>query len=206
MLILASASEARQSLLTQAGVNFQVIVSNVVESEFDFPEITQLVQELSFAKAEEVIFRITNRTLENHAFDNSFAVLGCDSLFEFKGEILGKPSNKEEAFTRWKRMSSEQGILHTGHTLFYRSFEKKENRDIYSLQVIKGVVSTAVFFEELSDEEISNYLDTDEALKCAGGFAIDGKASLYIKKIDGCFSNVIGLSLPWLKNALKNRF
>tara|TARA_B100000700_G_C14793516_1_gene737049 strand:+ start:164 stop:802 length:639 start_codon:yes stop_codon:yes gene_type:complete len=206
VLILASASKARQELLNKAGVNYKIMVSDIEESDFDDSDITLLVQKLSFAKAEKVLSRIINQKSKNNAFDKAFAVLGCDSLFEFKGEIFGKPSSKEEAFDRWKRMSAEKGVIHTGHTLLFTRFPNEEYINSKSFKVIEGVVSTSVYFEDLSDNEIINYVNTGESLKCAGGFAIDGKASIYIKKIEGCYSNVIGLSLPWLRNSMDKVF
>tara|TARA_Y100001968_G_scaffold220407_1_gene203262 strand:- start:805 stop:1443 length:639 start_codon:yes stop_codon:yes gene_type:complete len=201
VLILASASKARHSLLNQAGVNHQIMVSDIDEGCFENSEITLLVQRLSFAKAEEVFARVRSLNSRNNIFEKPLAVLGCDSLFEFKGDIFGKPSTNEEAFERWKRMSSEKGEIHTGHTLLFSPCIRKDQMDSSFSKVIKGVVSTSVYFEDLSDEEIRTYVDNGESLKCAGGFAIDGKASMFIKKIDGCYSNVIGLSLPWLRNA-----
>ena len=69
---------------------------------------------------------------------------------------------------------------------------------------IKKIVSSKVYFSELQDEEIKSYVNTLEPLYCAGGFALEGKGGKYIDKIEGCFSNVMGLSLPWLrKNLIK---
>ena len=67
---------------------------------------------------------------------------------------------------------------------------------------IQKTVSSKVYFSKLQDEEIKNYVDSLEPLYCAGGFALEGKGGKYIEKIDGCFSNVMGLSLPWLRKSL----
>ena len=98
------------------------LVSDIDEGIFCEPDITNLVQQLSMAKAEDVVSRIASQESEKNIYEGADAVLGCDSLFEFKGEIFGKPSNNEEAFDRWKRMSSEKGVIHTGHTLIFNPF------------------------------------------------------------------------------------
>ena len=69
---------------------------------------------------------------------------------------------------------------------------------------IKKTVSSKVYFSELHDEEIRNYVDSLEPLNCAGGFALEGRGGKYIEKIEGCYSNVMGLSLPWLRKSLVN--
>ena len=66
-------------------------------------------------------------------------------------------------------------------------------------EIIKKMVSSRVYFSNLEDWEIKSYIDTNEPLYCAGGFALEGIGGKYIEKIEGCFSNVMGLSLPWLR-------
>ena len=75
--------------------------------------------------------------------------------------------------------------------------------DFYVNEIFQGVVSTKIEFMSLTINEIINYSEIPEPYQCAGGFAIEGKGGMFIKKIDGCFSNVIGLSLPWLKTNLE---
>ena len=128
-------------------------------------------------------------------------ILGCDSIFEFKGEAYGKPADKEEAYRRWSKMSGEFGYLHTGHTLLFSTFDSR-SKLLRLTKKIKKTVSTKVYFSKLQNEEIKSYVDSLEPLYCAGGFALEGKGGKYIEKIDGCFSNVMGLSLPWLRKSL----
>ena len=71
-----------------------------------------------------------------------------------------------------------------------------------STETIKKTVSSRVYFSKLEDWEIKTYVDSLEPLNCAGGFALEGKGGKYIEKIEGCFSNVMGLSLPWLRKSL----
>ena len=157
--------------------------------------------ELSFQKAYSLSENIQKTLLPEEFNYGSLEILGCDSIFEFKGEAFGKPSNKEEAFIRWKKMSGEFGFLHTGHTLIIGNFDATYNM-FKITETIKETVSSRVYFSKLEDWEIKSYVETREPLYCAGGFALEGIGGKYIEKIEGCFSNVMGLSLPWLRKNL----
>ena len=157
--------------------------------------------ELSFQKANSLSENIQNISLPDEFNYGPLEILGCDSIFEFKGEAYGKPSNKEEAFIRWKKMSGEFGFLHTGHTLIIGNFDST-SKNFKITETIKKTVSSIVYFSRLEDWEIKSYVDTNEPLYCAGGFALEGIGGKYIEKIEGCFSNVMGLSLPWLRENL----
>jgi septum formation protein len=108
------------------------------------------------------------------------------------GEIYGKPADAGEAIARWKKMRGQVGQLYTGHALI----------DLRRDKSVVRVGTTQVYFARVSDEEIEAYVATGEPLKCAGCFAIEGKGGLFIEKIEGCHSNVIGLSLPLLREML----
>jgi len=202
MLILASASKARRELLSQVEIEHQVIVSDIDESEFSGTDVRELVSSLASAKSKSVSTRIMEKKRSEPGFDKVLAVLGCDSLFEFNGEVFGKPKDSLEAIKRWKRMSSNTGVLHTGHSLRFRNLLYPDLRSVEFVGVVEGVVSTRINFAEVSDMEIEAYVETNEPLKCAGGFAIEGIGAPLIESIEGCYSNVIGLSLPWLRKAL----
>ena len=157
--------------------------------------------ELSFQKANNLSENIQKISLPEKFNFGLLEILGCDSIFEFKGEAYGKPSDKEEAFIRWKKMSGEFGFLHTGHTLIIGNFDAISNK-FKITKTIKKTVSSRVYFSKLEDWEIKSYVNTNEPLYCAGGFALEGIGGKYIEKIEGCFSNVMGLSLPWLRKNL----
>ena len=140
---------------------------------------------------------------ENKALNTFQALLGCDSLFEFEGEIFEKPINKEQLISRWKRMSGKSGLLHTGHCLIALDDFKSDMKSLSLTKCSEDVISTKIEFMCLSKIDIAKYASMQEPYNCAGGFAIEGYGGLFIKKIDGCFSNVIGLSLPWLKTNLE---
>ena len=200
MFVLASASKARQKLLDQIALRHKVIVSDFDETQLQEQDPILKVKLLAKAKAESALKKLIG---ENHALNDYQALLGCDSLFEFKGEIFEKPINKEQLISRWKRMSGQSGFLHTGHYLISLDNSKFDMESISQNNSCEGVVSTKIEFMNLSNFEINKYASTSEPYNCAGGFAIEGNGGLFIKKIDGCFSNVIGLSLPWLKNNLE---
>ena len=201
MLILASASQSRKKLLENCQIEFLQISSNFDESLIKDENIPNLALELSFQKAYSLSENIQKTLLPEEFNYGLLEILGCDSIFEFKGEAFGKPSNKEEAFIRWKKMSGEFGFLHTGHTLIIGNFDATYNM-FKITEIIKETVSSRVYFSKLEDWEIKSYVDTREPLYCAGGFALEGIGGKYIEKIEGCFSNVMGLSLPWLRKNL----
>ena len=203
MLILASASLSRKKLLENCQIEFIQISSNFDESSIKANNISNLAKELSFQKAKSLSEHFQKISLPRGFNNNSVKILGCDSIFEFQGVAFGKPLNKKEAVNRWKQMSGGFGSLHTGHTLLIGTFDST-SKVLKVTKKIKKTVSSKVYFSELHDEEIKNYVDSLEPLNCAGGFALEGRGGKYIEKIEGCFSNVMGLSLPWLRKSLIN--
>ena len=204
MLMLASASVARHQLLEKAGIPHLVMPSGLEEEGFHRSDALKMAANLALAKANAVANKLVCEDLDCNAYNKINSVLGCDSLFVFQDEIWGKPRDSEEAFERWARISSKSGFLITGHALLFSTSIGDREREIGLVlnRSIQHVVSTRVEFEELTSQEIEQYVSTGEPLKCAGGFTLEGKGSIFIRGIDGCYSNVIGLSLPWLKKAL----
>ena len=200
MFVLASASKARQKLLDQIGLEHRVIVSDFDETQIQELDPKLKVKSLAKGKADSALNKLFK---EKQSFNSSIALLSCDSLFEFDGEIFEKPTSKEQLISRWQRMSGKKGVLHTGHFLIALN-NFTEDMKLHSLKKFsEGVVSTKVEFICLSNYEILKYASTLEPYKCSGGFAIEGYGGIFIKKIDGCFSNVVGLSLSWLKTNLE---
>lgn len=200
LLLLASASPARRRLLEQAAIPYRVQVSGVDEEAITDPNPAQLVQRLARAKALAVWTGCTDPSIT--------AVLGCDSVLAFEGEVFGKPLDAEEAIGRWRRMAGGWGELHTGHCLLpvvgagecpRADIQRYPEQD--ALPTI-ATVTTRVQFAPLSEAEIAAYVATGEPLQCAGGFALEGRGGLVVERIEGCFSNVIGLSLPLLRRWL----
>ncbi len=179
--ILASASPARKQLLQLAGIDALACRSDFDESQVKINDPEALVRELARAKAEIVASR----------FEQAL-VLGCDSVLAIAGEIHGKPESPQAAIARWQQMSGQQGTLYTGHALLDTTQSK---------QILRCGM-TQVKFAEVSDREIAAYVASGEPLNCAGCFALDGKGGLFIERLEGCHSNVIGLSLPLLRQML----
>jgi septum formation protein len=186
-LVLASASPARLSLLRQAGLAPEVVVSNVDESTHTAPRVAEQVALLAAAKAAAVAKQ------ETDAF-----VIGCDSLLEFNGKPLGKPADAAEARERWQRMSGRKGILHTGQALFDVQDGAVVGRDI-------AVASTVVYFTTPTPQELEAYVATGEPLAVAGAFTLDGLGAPFVRRVEGDPAAVVGLSLTVLRTQLAKR-
>ncbi len=179
--VLASASPARRRLLQGIGINPIVHVSHFDESQIIHADPQILVESLAKAKADAVA---------QHRQDS--LILGCDSLLLVQGHIHGKPQSTQEAIARWQMMRGNDGLLYTGHALI----DQTQNRAIVHCGITK------VYFAEVDDQSIAAYIDSGEPMQCAGCFALEGKGGLFVEKIEGCHSNVIGLSLPLLRRMM----
>lgn len=197
-LVLASQSPARLATLRSAGVEPRVIVSHVdedavlarVRADHADAGLGDLafdasVLALARAKAEEVA--------SSHETDA--LVLGCDSMLEIDGQILGKPGDAATARERWQAMRGRTGVLHTGHWLV-------DDREDGSGATIGETASTLVRFADLGDDEIDAYVATGEPLQVAGAFTVDSLGGPYVESIDGDFHAVVGVSLPLLRHLL----
>jgi septum formation protein len=202
MLVLASASPARRRLLEQAAIPHRVQVSGVDEESIVEADPRQLVQRLAAAKSQAVA-QAQAGARSSQAAEPAAAVLGCDSVLVFAGEVYGKPRDGAEAISRWQRMAGAWGELHTGHCLIpLPAGDARSSSDVPLANPQLAVVTTRVQFAPLSQAEIEAYVATGEPLQCAGGFALEGRGGLLVERIEGCFSNVIGLSLPLLRRWL----
>jgi septum formation protein len=183
-LVLASASPARRALLTAAGIDVEVKVSGVDESSVEATDPETLCLILARMKARAIAATMSA--------EPGTLVLGCDSVLGFEGEIYGKPIDAADAIGRWQSMRGKSGVLFTGHHL----------TDVMAGTQAEAVASTVVHFADISDEEIEAYVATGEPLRVAGAFTIDGRGSVFVDRIEGDHTNVIGLSLPLLRRLL----
>lgn len=183
-LVLASQSPARLATLRAAGVEPVVIVSGVDEDQLGPLPPAELALQLAELKCAAVAGR--------DDLPAGALVLGCDSVLELDGEALGKPGSPEVAIERWRAMRGRSGVLMTGHSL----------RDTVTGQVASATAVTTVHFAEVSDAEIAAYVAMQEPLHVAGAFTIDGLGGAFVTGIEGDHHNVVGVSLPLVRELL----
>lgn len=181
--VLASASTARLKLLRMVGIAPLVCKSDFDEDRVQIEDPAELVTTLAKYKAETVAPQFRDAL-----------VLGCDSVLTINNRIYGKPDSTQQAIARWQEMRGRMGKIYTGHALVDLDRQR---------QIIRCGI-TQVYFANISDRIIEAYVATGEPLKCAGSFALEGKGGMFVEKIEGCHSNVIGLSLPLLHQMLEN--
>ena len=181
-LVLASASPARLATLRSAGLDPEVVVSGVDESVATSSDPAGLATELATRKARAVAARLP---------DADAVVVGCDSVLGLNGVAHGKPADADEARDRWRRMRGRSGVLHTGHCVV----------DPSGREVIR-TAATTVHFADVSDQEIDAYVATGEPLHVAGAFTVDGLGGAFVRGVEGDHHNVVGISLPLLREML----
>jgi len=181
-IILASSSPRRRELLTQAGIPFTVMPGGVDEGKAKlFGTPSQKAEQLARMKAEDVAKQV-----------DKGIVLGADTIVVCDDEIYGKPADEAHARRMLEHLSGRTHLVITGIALM-----DAETGDIKS-----GHEITKVRFAELTEDEIEAYLKTGEHLGKAGAYAIQGKAALFVKGLNGCYSNVVGLPLQRLYRML----
>jgi len=180
-LLLASASPRRAELLKQAGIPFRVEVSLVDEPAEKSSTPRGLVLKLARKKALEVSTRFQDRY-----------ILAADTIVMHDGEVIGKPADETDASRMLACLSGKKHEVYTGLALLDTSNGSLEN----------GVAVTSVWMKELSALHIRNYVATGEPFDKAGAYAIQGFAGLFIDRIEGCYTNVVGLPLGLLFDLL----
>jgi septum formation protein len=183
-LVLASQSPARLATLRAAGVEPVVIVSGVDEDQLGPLPPAELALQLAELKCAAVAGR--------GGLPEDSLVLGCDSVLELEldGEAYGKPGEADEATRRWQLMRGRSGVLYTGHSL----------HDTATGHVASATAATTVHFAEVTDTEIAAYVASGEPLHVAGAFTIDGLGGAFVTGIEGDHHNVVGVSLPLLRD------
>ena len=195
-LVLGSASPGRLTVLRQAGIDPLVVVSGVDEDAVvaalgSNTSPGDVVRVLAEAKADQVAASL------DAAVAADCVVIGCDSMLQIEGRLVGKPASADAARSQWQSMRGRSGQLYTGHCL---------------LRLLDGNVSqrasesafTTVHFATPTAADLDAYIGSGEPLGVAGGFTLDGLGGWFVDRIEGDPSNVIGLSLP-LTRALLQR-
>lgn len=192
LLLLASASQGRRTTLERAGIEFDAMAA-------DLDEDALLAAAGDLEPAEAVLLLAREKAhavLE--ASEGGYVVLGCDSMLEVDGEVIGKPHTSERATERWRELRGRTAVLHSGHWLV----DDRDVEDEGTGATIGATASAEVSFADLSDEEIEAYVATGEPLGVAGGFTIDGLGGPFITSVTGDPHAVVGLSLPLLRDLL----
>ena len=181
---LASGSPRRRELLTQIGIEYEVLVSEADE-DCDITDPAGLVEELSKRKALAVAEKL------KASGEKDFIVIGADTVVALKGKILGKPADKDDAVKMLKALSGNTHDVYTGVSVI-----REDDINTFHEQ-------TEVEFFEMSDKEIEEYVATGDPLDKAGAYGIQGFCARYIRGIRGDYNNVVGLPIGRLYQELK---
>ena len=186
MLILASTSPRRQELLRNAGIRFEVKAPRVHEMRKNGERPDDYVVRLAQEKADNALLQLTG---------NKCVILGADTTVVVDDEILEKPCNSPDAVRMLRLLSGRSHAVMTGVCLLVR--------DSNATNRFTAIENTNVLFRKLSEEEIQDYVASGEPMDKAGAYAIQGRASRWIPRIEGCYFNVVGLPVPLVYRLLQ---
>ncbi|WP_209325276.1 Maf family protein [Brevibacterium renqingii] len=202
-VVLASQSPARRQILTGAGIDPIIIVSEVDERAIEAGftgTVADLTTSLSAAKARAVIERIVADPPPDIPDNDSLVVIAGDSLLEFEGRAIGKPESAERTRSVWSEIAGRWTQLHTGHTvaLLTQAPDRVNGGDTsLELRAIRSRRSTtSVLIGSPSPNELEAYIATEEPFQVAGALTIDGFGGAFVDRLDGDHLTVLGLSLP----------
>ena len=202
-IILGSASPRRRELLAQIGVDFEVRVSDKDEIyKSSIPE--EIVKELSLMKAENVASDLLENAVDDHAGSTAgeekaikdTVIIGADTIVVLDDEILGKPSDEEDAVCMLTRLQGREHWVYTGVAVLDFGSDGKKT-------VINYPVGTKVYVNAMTEDEIRAYVATKDPLDKAGAYGIQGRFAAYIDRIDGDYYNVVGLPVSRVYQTLK---
>jgi septum formation protein len=185
-IILASASPRRKELLAQIGLAFEIVVSDV-EEIITKDKPAEIVEELSFQKAQAV--------LQNLTTDEEVLVIGADTIVADGSRILGKPVDEKDAVDMLSALQGKAHEVYTGVTLLHRKAGEVEQRVFHE--------ATKVHFYSMSEAEITEYVATKDPMDKAGAYGIQGFCARYISGIEGDYNNVVGLPVGRLYQEAK---
>ena len=186
--ILASASPRRKELLAQAGFTFDVCPSGA-EERIEGESPAKIVEGLAALKARDIFDKSLGSMTED------FTVIGADTVVAYQGEILGKPTDQEEALAMLSMLADRTHQVYTGVCLIHMKGEKKYTRTFH--------VCTQVTFYPVSREELLSYIRTGDPMDKAGSYGIQGPFAVHIKEIQGDYNNVVGLPIAKLYHELR---
>lgn len=185
-IILASASPRRRELLAQAGYEFEIQVSHKEET-YTSETPDEIVKELALIKAKDI-------AEQNDA--KNMIVIGADTVVAHTGAILGKPKSKDDAYEMIKGFQGDKHQVYTGVAILDYDVEGNET-------IVNHAVKTDVYVNPMTDEEIWNYIESDNVMDKAGSYGIQSGFAVYIEKIEGDYFNVVGLPISYIYEQLK---
>jgi len=190
-LILASGSKDRVKSFQRAKLKFEVVVSDYDEDALKNSNYSpaNLAEELARQKALNVKKKLESK-------EENAIIVAADTLVEFKGQIIGKAKDKTDAFQTLKKLSNNKHTLISAIAI----------TETFNDKIVSDCDATAVSFNQLSDDEISNYISTGEWEGRAGAYSINDKAALFIDKIEGSPSTVMGIPMQKMFLILKREF
>lgn len=198
-IILASKSPRRKELLSRIGIEYECIVSEAEEKTTESSP-DKVVAELSRQKAENIfeILRAGER-------DNSpMVIIGADTVVACDSNIMGKPKDKQDAGRMLKLLEGRSHSVWTGVTLLFVNIDKNGKYSENKVISETFACETKVYMYHVSDNEIEEYIKTEEPLDKAGAYGIQGIAAKFIEKIEGDYNNVVGLPVSALYQRIKN--
>nr|WP_296084460.1 Maf family protein [uncultured Blautia sp.] len=185
-IILASASPRRRELLAAAGVIFQICASEG-EEKITAENPDEVVCELSALKAAEIASKFE--------LEDGTVIIGADTIVSYMNKILGKPSDEQDAFETLKMLQGNTHQVYTGVTVLVKKYGEWEKHSFAE--------RTDVTFYPVTDEEIHTYIKSGEPMDKAGSYGIQGSFGIYVKKIQGDYTNVVGLPVGRLFYEMK---
>lgn len=186
-IILASKSPRRKELLEQIGMDIEIYPSNIDEKRISIKNPVEYVKKLARLKAENI----------GSLYPDSW-VIGADTIVVIHDQIIGKPRSKTDAITILKKLNNREHFVYTAFCIC------NQDSNSYTMKSIVKSVKTKVYFKNLTASEIEWYVNTKEPFDKAGGYGIQGVGSFIVKKISGSYTNVVGLPVCEVVEALIN--
>jgi septum formation protein len=172
-IVLASASPRRKELLQLIGLNPEIIPPDIDEITRPNEPLAVFLERIAIAKG----IAVYKKKFFSHL------LISADTVVLLGDSLIGKPRNREDAFRMLSRLSGQRHEVLTGISLMFQGETRFE------------ISRTAVYFKELTDHEIDFYLDHENFMDKAGAYSIQGRAAIFVERIDGCFFNVMGFPL-----------
>ena len=187
MIILASGSPRRREILSELGAELKIITADVDETSKE-SDPKKLAESLALKKGLAVYEKLTSEA----SSDASLPIVSADTVVFCDGEIMGKPHDRADAYRMLKKLSGKAHTVTTGICVINNGIP------------FSSAVTTKVFVDCMTDEEIDAYINTGDPFDKAGGYGIQGIFSQHISKIEGCYFNVVGLPTNALAKLFKN--